>query len=57
MNKWQMSKDAPLKPWGQGGSTQDSANKTHYSIHRMGRTDEHRKKQRAKRRAAHGGQK
>jgi hypothetical protein len=57
MNKWQMSNAAPLKPWGQGGSTQDGAGTTHYSIHRLGRTDAHRQKQRAKRRASHGGQK
>lgn len=52
MNKWQMSNAAPLKGWGNGGNAQDNAGVTQYSIHRFGRSEEYRRKNR-KRRSQH----
>jgi hypothetical protein len=46
MNTWQMSNRATLK-WPEGGGcARDTADVGHYSIHPLGRKDEHRQKQR-----------
>lgn len=46
MNIWQMSNRAPTKWPSGGGHTRDNGEASHYSIHPLGRTDEHRAKQR-----------
>lgn len=49
MNKWQME-GRSIKWDSRGGSASDDKGKTQYSIHRFGRSEEYRLKQRRKNR-------